>query len=314
MKYKVGDKVRVRSDLTEGKEYGGVFVISDMSELRGKIVTIARILYDDCTPLKSCYTIKEMECCWTDDMFEPVPYDGKMDAIRYSEDIQKMIDDMHKFFFHSVIKDLTNEIKGEGKNKMNDKKTNNKKKKMTQRERLEMKLEECRNNSIVHSVEVVVPDKVVKVVIDHCYGLEEYKLVCDPQDAFSVERAIILALVKDDNANLTPEGIEHEADQFKFFKSNIAELKAAMRVYKAQLALKEYDEKEKAEKERVRINKQRKKIAQKARRAERLAEEKLKETKEAAKIYAEALKSALCGYEISENTVENMTKDMNTRV
>ncbi|MBS4902326.1 MAG: hypothetical protein KHZ96_07580 [Coprobacillus sp.] len=77
MKYKVGDKVRVRSDLTEGKEYGGVFVISDMSELRGKIVTIARILYDDCTPLKSCYTIKEMECCWTDDMFEPVPYDGK---------------------------------------------------------------------------------------------------------------------------------------------------------------------------------------------------------------------------------------------
>lgn len=314
MKYKVGDKVRVRSDLTEGKEYGGVFVISDMSELRGKIVTIARILYDDCTPLKSCYTIKEMECCWTDDMFEPVPYDGKMDAIRYSEDIQKMIDDMHKFFFHSVIKDLTNEIKGEGKNKMNDKKTNNKKKKMTQRERLEMKLEECRNNSIVHSVEVVVPDKVVKVAIERWYELEEYKLVCDPQDTFSVERAVILALVKNDNSDLTAEGIEHETDQFKFYKSKMEVLKNAMKVYKAQLAIKEYDEKEKVERERIRENKKKNKIAQKKRRAERLAEEKLKETKEAAKIYAEALKSALCGYEISEDTVENMAKDMNIRV
>lgn len=87
-------------------------------------------------------------------------------------------------------------------------------------------------------------------------------------------------------------------------------LKKAMKVYEIQQKLKVLDEEE----ERIRANKKRKKIAQKKRRAERLAEEKLKETKEAAKIYAEALKSAFCGCEISENTVENMTKEMNIRV
>ena len=99
MKYKVGDKVRVRSDLEECIKGSGYFVMPDMCKLRGKIVTITRILYDDCTPLQPCYKIKEMEYYWTDDMFESVSDDGKMDVIRYSEDVQKMIDNMNKFFF-----------------------------------------------------------------------------------------------------------------------------------------------------------------------------------------------------------------------
>ena len=83
-----------------------------------------------------------------------------------------------------------------------------------------------------------------------------------------------------------------------------------MKVYEIQQKLKALDEEE----ERIRANKKRKKIAQKKRRAERLAEEKLKETKEAAKIYAEELKSVLAGYDIPVETTDKIVKDMNVRV
>lgn len=47
---------------------------------------------------------------------------------------------------------------------------------------------------------------------------------------------------------------------------------------------------------------------------ERLAEEKLKETKEAAKIYAEELKSVLAWYDIPVETTDKIVKDMNVRM
>lgn len=160
----------------------------------------------------------------------------------------------------------------------------------------------------MYSIEIVVPGKVVKVTMND-FVKSTYVMKCHEEDEFSLEKAIILAYTKSSAINLTQEGIEYEADRFHYYKSNMKKLKKAMKVYEIQQKLKALDEEE-----RIRANKKRKKIAQKKRRAERLAEEKLKETKEAAKIYAEALKSALCGYEISEDTVENMTKDMNVRV
>lgn len=71
MKYKVGDKVRVRDDLVVGKRYsmaGGKVddsFVDSMSPLRGKIVTIA-----DSSGKK--YRIKECGFNWTDEMFEPI--------------------------------------------------------------------------------------------------------------------------------------------------------------------------------------------------------------------------------------------------
>ena len=44
MKYKVGDKVRVREDLEYGKKYGNNSVNSSMLPLKGKIVTISSII------------------------------------------------------------------------------------------------------------------------------------------------------------------------------------------------------------------------------------------------------------------------------
>lgn len=65
MKYKVGDKVRIREDLSEDMLHGELYAIDQMLDYRGKVVTIK----DVC---KYCYLIKEDhgEWAWTDEMFE----------------------------------------------------------------------------------------------------------------------------------------------------------------------------------------------------------------------------------------------------
>lgn len=63
MKYKIGDKVRVRSDLVENKTYGGWGALEDMVKMRGEIVTIRRVR-------SSAYELEEKGLMWTDDMFE----------------------------------------------------------------------------------------------------------------------------------------------------------------------------------------------------------------------------------------------------
>lgn len=65
MKYKVGDKVKVRSDLLVGKNYGEHAFVHDMFKFRGKIVTIESVW-------KQGYRIVEDIYWWTDEMLEPV--------------------------------------------------------------------------------------------------------------------------------------------------------------------------------------------------------------------------------------------------
>lgn len=68
MKYKVGDKVRVRKDLIVGKKYGAQDFAYGMLELRGKIVTIK-------CATDGFYRVEEDDnkCpySWTDEMLEP---------------------------------------------------------------------------------------------------------------------------------------------------------------------------------------------------------------------------------------------------
>ena len=67
MRYKVGDKVKVRSDLKENIRYGRQIFVRDMAVHCGKNVEISKV-HDD------AYCIKESdrEWFWTDEMFEPV--------------------------------------------------------------------------------------------------------------------------------------------------------------------------------------------------------------------------------------------------
>lgn len=68
MKYKVGDKVRVRSDLEESKMYGCQSFLKQMEKYKGKLVTIS----EEYTGFYYIKEDKDENWCWTDEMFEPV--------------------------------------------------------------------------------------------------------------------------------------------------------------------------------------------------------------------------------------------------
>ena len=75
MKYKVGDKVRVRSDLRETKtideiEEYGTNVNSDMVKMAGKVVTISEVS-------EKYYGVKEYGWVFTDKIFEGLVTLGK---------------------------------------------------------------------------------------------------------------------------------------------------------------------------------------------------------------------------------------------
>lgn len=65
MKYKVGDKVKVRSDLVSGELYGALYARDEMCRLCGEIATIE-------TVYNEYYRIVESGYCWTEEMLEPV--------------------------------------------------------------------------------------------------------------------------------------------------------------------------------------------------------------------------------------------------
>lgn len=65
MKYKIGDKVRIRRDLKTLEVYGGQLFIEQMDKYKGMPVTISKVF-------SNTYYIKEdnEDWCWTDEMFE----------------------------------------------------------------------------------------------------------------------------------------------------------------------------------------------------------------------------------------------------
>ena len=77
MKYKVGDKVKVRSDLRVGKSYGEHTFVHDMFKFMGKIVTIESVW-------EQGYRIEEDAYWWTDEMLEPVEEMSAEEAIKLS--------------------------------------------------------------------------------------------------------------------------------------------------------------------------------------------------------------------------------------
>lgn len=83
MKYKVGDKVRIREDLVTGGNYGGSVAVDDMTDMGGSVVTIERV------GEVHGYYIKEDpdEYCWTDEMFEPVEEMSAIEALEILSEI-----------------------------------------------------------------------------------------------------------------------------------------------------------------------------------------------------------------------------------
>lgn len=306
MRYKVGDKVRVRQweDMVKEldvDEYGRIrtkenYFLTEMKEFCGGIYEIRSVL-------RKSYWLKDgdepIKWYFTDDMLEDVDFSPSLGTSSlFSE-----MDDI-RFGFRD------NKIFTRPKTPTYIERGKEMKKQMTQRQRLEEQLKNYQRDSDINSIEIIVPGKIVKVTMNDCLDTT-LTMKCHKDDTFSLEKAIILAYIKyRSGRNLTPEGIEYEAERFSHYKTDVKKLKKAMKVYEIQQKLKELDDEEAI----IRERKRQKKIAQKQRRSERLAEEKLKETKEAAKIYADALRSAFSDCEISEDTVENIVKDMSVRM
>lgn len=309
LKYKIGDKVRVRQWDDMVKEFG-VDKFGDISTKTGyftrQMKEFCGCVYEIDAVLKKGYWLKDRGgYLWyfTDDMLE--------DVVSPSLEASSLFFGDDRFDFEFKDDKISIKLKTPKTLKTQKESKKKMKKQMTQRERLEGQLKEYRRDSGINSIEIIVPGKIVKVTINDCLGIgTTFTMKCHNDDTFSLEKAIILAYVKYESEDLTPKGIEYEAEIFTHFKDNMKKLKKAMKVYEIQQKLKELDDEEAI----VRERKRQKKIAQKQRRAERLAEEKLKETKEAAKIYADALKSAFSDCEISEDTVKNIVKDMNVRM
>lgn len=80
MKYKVGDKVRVRKNLEEYGHYGKYSANRNMAELHGSIVEIKKVENEE-----QRYEIDDNLYYWTDEMFEGLAEEGLTaeEAIRF---------------------------------------------------------------------------------------------------------------------------------------------------------------------------------------------------------------------------------------
>ena len=101
MKYKVGDKVRVREDLSTDKRYDGCNVTPSMTVFLGKTVTIHKV-----REAINRYEIEEdyEKWNWTDGMFEPLESENSADETNDSEEWFLCRDDINKL--NDAVKDV----------------------------------------------------------------------------------------------------------------------------------------------------------------------------------------------------------------
>ena len=106
MKYKVGDKVRVRKDLEVGKDYGNHDVVEDMKKYKGKEFIIDEVL-------RNYYRLKDENWYyWTDEMLELVEEGEKnnMELEKLNEEYKNKMDKlMNKLMqeYKAKVKEVT---------------------------------------------------------------------------------------------------------------------------------------------------------------------------------------------------------------
>ena len=244
MKYKVGDKVRVRQWDDMANEFGlhgrkdidipNCTFVKEMRKYCGSVVTIYKLTCRD-----TRYFIEEDDCgfFWTDDMFENVYYSC-------ADNITKGLQNAYVKVFESILpkypkhndmldtftKIPKGEIKitaEEAKEMMKENKTVELKKEVHPKdedhlkrvEKIQKKIDYYKRESGFEKIEEVVPEKILNIKIKEgvatIFGYEG-KIVCDERDKFSMEYALYLALAKCDyGKKYTSEGIEKKAEAMK---------------------------------------------------------------------------------------------------
>lgn len=87
MEFKVGDRVRIRENLSECEEYSGTFVVSPMLDCRGQIATI-EAQNDD----RYLIDLDNHHWDWTKEMFEPIKNQDQQKI----EELEKRIEKLEK--------------------------------------------------------------------------------------------------------------------------------------------------------------------------------------------------------------------------
>lgn len=85
MKYKVGDKVKIREDLEVGKEYNDCTFIIDMEKYKGKMATITYIYSDDSYDID----LDDGNWFWTDEMLEDCNTPMTVEDLLNHTDVEK---------------------------------------------------------------------------------------------------------------------------------------------------------------------------------------------------------------------------------
>lgn len=277
MKYKVGDKVLIRSDLKLYEIYGCNSITQDMMEFVGKICTIQDVNEED-------YNLVEdpKNYFWTDEMIEcrvgismistPITCQTELNmSSRFlSVDIATKAD--------ICTASSANYVLWKGSSSKEDKYMN------------------------IEQIKIIVPNKVVEVYFTD--GLKE-KMICHEDDTFDLRNCLFLAFAKHMYKDtFTVEGIEYKANEMKFMKKYVKLVDVALKKHKnAEAAA----EKAKAEEERVKATAERKKAKlakYKARCKEKYRQKRIAEQTEA---YVNAMMlydQIMCGCEDCNCTLE----------
>ena len=115
MKFKVGDKVRIRKDLKASQEFRKFYIDEDMLKYRGKIATIKEI------DLYGAYRIDldDTSWCWTEKMLEPLGKFFKKLPNNFTGTIEiengyiiekEILDEEEKKYLSAVIKPFKDRI------------------------------------------------------------------------------------------------------------------------------------------------------------------------------------------------------------
>lgn len=340
MKYKVGDKVRVRQWDDMVKEFGffddlkkdinipGCTFVNNMKKFCGRVVTISS---NTISCGNDIHLIKEddQNWYWTDDMFENVYYScaDNINKSLQNACVKVFESILPKYPKHNDMLDTFTKIpKGEIKitaeeikEMMKENKTVEAKKEVHPKdedhlkriEKIQKKIEYYKWKSGFNLIDEVVPGRVVKVT--YCY--KKYEMVCDPRDEFSMEKVLYLTIAKEMYGNmLTPEGIEKKAEELKYEKVYVKKVEQGMKMLVAMEELK----KENAEYEALLEARRQKRWERKQRQMDRRAEKKRlqeeKEREEKIQIQTEAYLRAIKAVKEEEKKEENIpVEEENTK-
>lgn len=335
MKYKVGDKVRVRQWDDMANEFGlhgrkdidipNCTFVKEMRKYCGSVVTIYKLTCRD-----TRYFIEEDDCgfFWTDDMFENVYYSC-------ADNITKGLQNAYVKVFESILpkypkhndmldtftKIPKGEIKiiaEEAKEMMKENKTVEVKKEVHPKdedhlkrvEKIQKKIDYYKRESGFEKIEEVVPEKILNIKIKEgvatIFGYEG-KIVCDERDKFSMEYALYLALAKCDyGKKYTSEGIEKKAGELKFERCYVDKVEKAKKLLAAMEELKKENAEYEALLEARRQNRWERKQRQMDRRAEKKRLQEEKEREEKIQIQTEAYLRAMKAVKEEEKKEENI--------